>query len=176
VIRVLVEPLLAHFGKATVHGTPTRYERIGVHLAYAVGWALVATVPAGRFDPAFRVGLVPAVETVGLMAALAYLSLWWSVRYRRVHAEPWFLSHLVWLTFTYTWVLLAAAVGALALAIGVLFALAVPPIAPIVVYGPLFLGAAVGLWFAGRSVVGWIAYWRGRPVGYRFRMVPGRTG
>jgi len=165
VIRCLIEPLLEHLGRSTVHSPPTSIERALGHGAYAAGGALVAWVVLRGTGHGTPVGLGTVLQFTGLLAALTYLFLFWAVRYRHTPPEPWFASHLVWLSLSFGLLFLAVVGGALFLAVGLLFAAIAPPIAMLLVYGPLVLGALMTMWFGYRCLRGYLAYLRQTPVG-----------
>lgn len=164
-IRAFIEPLLRQYGQATGHTAPTRYERVFCHGIYLASLGVLASLGAGFYTKGGQPGIVLALKLASLVTALAYLSLVWSIRYRRVPPETWFVSHLLWLCFSYAFALGAALLAALGLAIGLLLVLAIPPIAVAVVYGPIIAAALVALWFAWRILRGYAAFWRALPVG-----------
>ncbi len=164
-IRSIFEPLLRRFGRATVHSAPTPYERGLGHVAYLVGLGLLGWVGLGLAGIAVPVGIGTGLKVLMLAAALSFLFLFWAVTYRRVPPEAWFVSHLVWLSMTYAFLFLAGAGGALALMVGILFIAVVPPLAALVVYGPMVVGGLVALWFTWRMVRGYVAYLGGAAVG-----------
>jgi len=158
--------MLERFGRATRHSAPTRHELILGHLAYLVGLALLAWVVAGLAGRAMPIGIGTALEAAGVGAALGFLCLFWAVRFRQAAPEPWFLSHLVWLSVTYALIFAAVAVGTLGVVLGLLFAAIVPPVAALIVYAPLIAGGLLTVWFAWRMLRGYGAYWRRAPVGH----------
>ncbi len=168
-IRAVIEPLLQQYGQATTHSAPTRYERVFGHGVYLASVGVLVSLGAGFVTHGSRPGVVLAIKLASLVLALVYLSLIWSVRYRRVPPDTWFVSHLIWLCFSYGFALGAALVAALCLGIGLLLVLAVPPIAVAVVYGPIIAAGLVALWFAWRILTGYAAFWRDLPVGGWFK-------
>lgn len=164
-IRALIEPLLRQYGQATVHSAPTTGERLFGHGVYLASLGVLASLGAGFVTQGGRPGMILAIKLASLVTALVYLSLIWSIRYRRVPPDTWFVSHLLWLCFSYAFALGAALLAALGLAIGLLLVLAIPPVAVAVVYGPIIAAALVALWFGWRVLRGYAAYWRALPVG-----------
>jgi hypothetical protein len=158
--------MLERFGRATFHSAPTRYESFLGHLAYLGGLALLARGVAGLAGRARPAGIGTVFEAAGLGAALGFLFLFWAVRFRRVAPEPWFLSHLVWLSVTYALIFAAVAVGTLGVILGLFLAAIVLPVAAFIVYAPLVAGALLAAWFAWRMLRGYAAYWRRAPVGH----------
>src|SRR5439155_1459320 len=112
------------------------------------GSCVPAWVRLGVTLQATRVGLDTALGFTALPAALLYLFLLWAVFYRDAPPEPWFASHLVWLSLSFGDFPLAVAVGALFFAVGLLFAAIAPPIVFLIIYGPLVLGTLLIMWFA----------------------------
>jgi hypothetical protein len=164
-VRGILESLLARFGEATEYTAPTRYERVLGHAGYAVGALIVVGAVARGRGILAPVGVGELMTTVGGTAALGFLFLYWAVAYRRVPPDPWFFSHLLWLSLTYSFLFLWVTVSALALVVGILFALVVPPLALLLVYGPFLAGGLIVLWLAWRIGRGYLAYTRGAPVG-----------
>ena len=164
--------MLERFGRATLHSAPTRHESLLGHLAYLVGLGLVAWVVAGLAGRTRPLSIGTVLEAAGLGAALGFLFLFWAVRFRRVAPEPWFLSHLTWLTLTYALVFAAVAVGTLGVILGLFLAALVPPLAAFIVYVPLVAGGLLAVWFAWRILRGYGAYWRRAPVGHLVNDAP----
>ncbi len=158
--------MLERFGRATCHSAPTRYESFLGHLAYLVGLALLAWVVAGLAGRAMPIGIGTVLEAAGVGAALGFLCLFWAVRFRRAAPEPWFLSHLVWLSVTYALIFAAVAVGTLGVVLGLFLAAIVPPVAAFIVYAPLIAGGLLTVWFAWRMLRGYGAYCRRAQVGH----------
>lgn len=158
--------MLERFGRATLHSAPTRHELLLGHVAYLVGLGLLAWVVAGLAGRMRPLGIGAVLEVAGLGAALGFLFLFWAVQFRQVAPEPWFFSHLVWLSLTYALVFAAVAVGTLGVVLGLFFAAIVPPLAAFIVYAPLVAGGLLAVWFAWRIFRGYAAYWRRAPVGH----------
>ncbi|HSM18376.1 MAG TPA: hypothetical protein VK845_15420 [Gemmatimonadales bacterium] len=158
--------MLERFGRATLHSAPTRHELILGHLAYLVGLALLAWVVAGLAGRATPSGIGTALEAAGVGAALGFLCLFWAVRVRQTAPEPWFFSHLVWLSLTYARAFVAVAVSTLGVILGLVVAAIVPPVAALIGYAPLVAGGLLTTWFAWRMVRGYCAYWRRAQVGH----------
>ncbi len=161
----LLKPLQEPFGQSTGHTAPTSMERALDHLAYAAGAVVPAWVVLGVMGHATPVGLDTVLGFTALPAALLYLFLLWAVFYRDAPPEPWFASHLVWLSLSFGDLALAVAVGALFFAVGLLFAAIAPPIVFLIIYGPLVLGTLLIMWFAYRCLRGYLAYLGKAPVG-----------
>ncbi len=155
-----------------MHSAPTRYERLFGHGIYLASVAALASLGAGFVTHGSRPGIGLAIKLASLVTALVYLSLIWAVRYRRVPPDAWFVSHLIWLCFSYGLTLGAGLVAALCLGLGLLLVLAVPPIAVAVVYGPIIAAALVALWFGWRILRGYVAFWQDRPIGGWLRGPP----
>lgn len=165
VSRALLEPLLARFGRATVRSAPTRYEILLVHLVYLGGLGVVLALALHQVGDvqALRPGNVLNVLALGGVAAV--LMLYWSLVHRSLPPEPWFLSHLLWLCLSFAFLLLVVAVGALVLVVGFLFLLLIPPLAPLVIYGPFLAAWLTGAWFAWRMGRGYLAFRRRQAIG-----------
>lgn len=139
------------------------------HCLYLASLGVLAILGAGYFTPGRQPGMILAVKLGSLVTGLVYLFLLWSVRYRRIPPDTWFVSHLIWLCLSYGLALGAALGTALLLALGLLLVVAIPPVAVAAVYGPLLAAALVALWFAWRVLSGYVSFWRGHPVGNWFR-------
>jgi hypothetical protein len=126
---------------------------------------VLASLAAGFYTRGGQPGVLLVIKLASVVTALVYLALIWSVRYRRVPPDTWFVSHLLWLCFSYVFALGAALLAALGLGIGLLLVVVIPPMAVAMVYGPLIAAALVALWFGWRILRGYAAYWRAGPVG-----------
>ncbi len=113
------------------------------HLVYVSGLLVLGSLVVGVTGSGSRIRFSSALEVLGVVAVLGFLFLIWVIRYRRAPLEPWFVSHLVRVSLTYVLLLTAAAVGALLFAVGLLLVLAVPPLAAVVIYGPMVGGGLV---------------------------------
>lgn len=162
---MFVEPLLRQFGAATAHSAPTRYELGLVHGMYLAGLAVIAGVGAGVVDPEYRLPPGTGLKIMGACTALVYLALVWVIRFRRVPPEKWFVSHLLWLTLTFSFALLAGFAAVLLILVGLLLVAAIRAAAGLLFYGPVLVAILVALWFAWRMVSGYLALWRRNPVG-----------
>ena len=163
----MIRYLLDELGRnPAIRSAPTAIERSLVHLLYLVGLIVLGQFvwrATGHYQaPLTIAGLLGGSSG---LAAVALVFLLWAVRHRRTPPEGWFLTHIVWLAWTYALVALLIAAGFLFLAIGLLFAAIAPPVAVVVVYGPYAIAWLLAIWFASRCVRGYLAFLRVSPVG-----------
>jgi uncharacterized membrane protein len=163
----MIRYLLDDLGRnPSIRSAPTAIERILVHLLYLAGLLALGQLAwrvAGQPRP--PLSIVAILGGSAGLAAVAVVFLLWAVRHRRTPPQGWFLTHIVWQARTYALVALLIAAGFLLLAVGVLFAAIAPPLAVVIVYGPYASGWLVAIWFASRSVRGYLAFLRASPVG-----------
>jgi len=165
-IRVILGSVLGRFERATAHSAPSRLEWAAGHAAYLVGLVFLAWVGAGLAGRPVPVGVGTVLALAGLGAGLGFLFLLWAVQFREVTPEPWFVSHLAWLSVTYAAVFAAIAAGTFGLVLMLFLAAAVPALAPAMVYVPTTGAGVLAIWFAWRMLRGYWSYWRRATVGH----------
>ncbi len=165
-IRAVLEPVLARLGRATVRSAPTSLERVAGHTAYLAGLLLLMWVGAGLAGRPVPVGIGTVLAMTGLGAGLGFLIFLWAVQFRPVAPEPWFVSHLWWLTATYALVFAAIAIGTFGLVLLLFLAAAIPSLAGVMAYAPVAGGVLLAIWVAWRMLRGYWAYCRGTAVGH----------
>lgn len=166
-LQRVLEPVLSGIARdPTAAGEEPRAWERGLVLAL-YGGALflclrIALAPSGAL-PAVDFG--DLFVAVLVLAGLSLASLAYGVRLRRAPLAQWFLSHCAWLASTFAAALLAVTLGSAAFAVGLLFAVFVPPLALLLVHGPVLGGTLLLVWFGQRALRGAIALLRVRPIG-----------